>query len=56
MSENCMTAGDLFDEMNEDGVTVIGGNLILPDGHELGIRLIPEVIRAGRMQGEPDWD
>jgi galactonate dehydratase len=56
ISENRMTAGDLFDEMNEDGVTVVGGNLKLPNGPGLGIKLIPEVIRDGRLAGEPYWD
>ena len=56
ISENRIPAGDLFDEMNEDGVSVVGGNLKLPNGPGLGIKLIPEVIRDGRMAGEPYWD
>jgi L-alanine-DL-glutamate epimerase-like enolase superfamily enzyme len=56
MSENRIPQGDLFEQMNEDGVTVKGGKLKLPDAPGLGIKLVPEVIRGNLQPGEPYWD
>jgi L-alanine-DL-glutamate epimerase-like enolase superfamily enzyme len=56
ISENRIPSGDLYEAMNEDGITVKGGNLQLPDGPGLGIKLAPEVIRDNLADGEPYWD
>jgi galactonate dehydratase len=56
MSENRIPQGDLFEQMNENGVTVKGGKLKLPNAPGLGIKLVPEVIRENLHPGEPYWD
>lgn len=56
MSENRIPAGDLFEAMSEEGVTVKDGKLKLPSGPGLGIKLVPEVIRDNLLAGEPYWD
>jgi L-alanine-DL-glutamate epimerase-like enolase superfamily enzyme len=44
MSENRIPAGDLYEEMGEEGITVKDGNLKVPDGPGLGITLRPDVM------------
>jgi galactonate dehydratase len=56
MSENRLPQGDLFESLNEEGLTIKDGRLRLPNGPGLGITLIPEVIRDNLQAGEPYWD
>jgi len=44
MSENRIPAGDLYEEMSEEGITVKDGNMKVPTGPGLGITLRPEVL------------
>lgn len=56
MSENRIPQGDLYEAMNEYPLVVKDGQLHLPDEPGLGIKLVPEVIDANRLAGEPSWD
>ena len=44
MSENRIPAGDLYEEMSEEGITVKNGNMKVPTGPGLGITLRPDVL------------
>jgi L-alanine-DL-glutamate epimerase-like enolase superfamily enzyme len=46
MSENRIPAGDLYDQMTEEGITVKDGKLKVPDGPGLGITLLPEFLNT----------
>jgi len=55
-SENRIPAGDLFEDMSTEGVTVSDGMLDVPRRPGLGITLVPEVLKENRLPGEPWWD
>jgi len=56
MSENRLPAGDLFEEMSEEGIKIESSMLAVPRGPGLGITLVPDVLRDNLAPGEPWWD
>jgi L-alanine-DL-glutamate epimerase-like enolase superfamily enzyme len=56
VSETRISQNPLIDEMAEEKVEVVDGKLKVPTKPGLGITLIPEVLRANLMDGEPYWD
>jgi L-alanine-DL-glutamate epimerase-like enolase superfamily enzyme len=54
MSENRIPAGDLYEEMSEEGITVKDGLLKVPDGPGLGITLRPDVLNRFIENGK--WE
>ncbi len=54
MSENRIPAGDLYEEMSEEGISVKNGLLKVPDGPGLGITLRPEVLNKFIENGK--WE
>ena len=56
VSETRISQNPLIDEMGEDDIEVVGGNLAVPTKPGLGITLIPEVLRENLMDGEPYWE
>jgi L-alanine-DL-glutamate epimerase-like enolase superfamily enzyme len=56
MSENRLPHGGLYEEMSAAPLVVRDSALTLPDGPGLGITLVPDVIRANLLPGEPYWD
>ena len=44
MSENRIPAGDLYEEMSEEGITIKDGLMKVPDGPGLGITLRPDEL------------
>jgi L-alanine-DL-glutamate epimerase-like enolase superfamily enzyme len=56
VSETRLSQNPLLEEMSEEGINVVDGKLAVPTGPGLGITLLPEVLQANRMEGEPYWD
>ncbi len=55
ITETRISQNPLIDEMAEEKIKVTDGKLAVPTGPGLGITLIPEVLRANLMEGEPYW-
>lgn len=54
MSENRLPAGDLYEEMSEEGINVKNGMLKVPNGPGLGITLRPDFLNKVIENGK--WD
>jgi L-alanine-DL-glutamate epimerase-like enolase superfamily enzyme len=55
MSETRLYCRPMLFEMVEEKVEVRGGKLPVPTGPGLGVTLVPDVLRANLMSGEPYW-
>lgn len=56
MSETRLYCRPLLYEMIEEGFVVEDAKLHVPTGPGLGVTLVPDVLRAHLMPGEPWWD
>jgi L-alanine-DL-glutamate epimerase-like enolase superfamily enzyme len=46
---------DVHEELIEEKLVVRDARLHVPEGPGLGITLIEEAVRAGKLEGEPYW-
>ena len=56
MSETRLYERPYIRDMGEEAVTVRNGNLRVPDGPELGVTPVPEVLKVNLKEAEPYWD
>jgi L-alanine-DL-glutamate epimerase-like enolase superfamily enzyme len=56
MSETRIYANPVVRAMVEETIETGGGTLAVPSRPGLGITLVPEVINANRVAGEPAWE
>ncbi|MDZ4765383.1 MAG: mandelate racemase/muconate lactonizing enzyme family protein [Chloroflexota bacterium] len=56
MTETRIGTDDYIEAMIEEPLIVGGSMLKVPDGAGLGITLVPDVLKANLLDGEPYWD